>query len=206
MSKILKIVTLTVTVIFSANFLAFAETSSSLQDKINENQNQIYDLENEKDKINEEINNQNNELNQILNQINEKSSELEAAREEVRSYQVKIDDVQAEIDNINNQIYEAEVEIESREKIIEEKEAIEEEKKINIVNSGIYIIPNKLIKKYHHFIKPSVVTNEYYLTDLINYMIGKEKVMVKVCHNSINLEGVNDIKSLERLKKQHQNY
>lgn len=91
-------------------------------------------------------------------------------------------------------------------KIIEEKEAIEEEKKINIVNSGIYIIPNKLIKKYHRFIKPSAVTNEYYLTDLINYMIGKEKVMVKVCHNSINLEGVNDIKSLERLKKQHQNY
>ena len=91
-------------------------------------------------------------------------------------------------------------------KIIEEKEALEEEKKINIVNSGIYIIPNKLIKKYHRYIKPSVITNEYYLTDLINYMIGKEVVIVKVCPNSINLEGVNDIKSLERLKRQRQNY
>mgnify|MGYP003499363398 CR=1 FL=1 len=151
MSKILKTVTLAVTVIFSANFLAFAETSSSLQDKINENQNQINDLEKEKDKINDEINTQNNELNEILNQINEKSNDLEAARQEVNSYQVKIDEVQAEIDSINNEIYEAEIEIESREKIIKEKE----EEAIRIKGN--------IDKRLRSYYKMDVATNYIYI-------------------------------------------
>ena len=151
MSKILKTVTLADTVIFSANFLAFAETSSSLQDKINENQNQINDLEKEKDKINDEINTQNNELNEILNQINEKSNDLEAARQEVNSYQVKIDEVQAEIDSINNEIYEAETEIESREKIIKEKE----EEAIRIKGN--------IDKRLRSYYKMDVVTNYIYI-------------------------------------------
>lgn len=90
--------------------------------------------------------------------------------------------------------------------IVEEKDANVEEKRIRIVNSGVYIIPNSDIKKYYHYIKPNSITNEYYLTDLINYLSKKKKVDVVVSSNTLNLEGVNDIKSLERLKKLHQNY
>ena len=151
MSKILKAITITVTVVFSANFLAFAETGSSLQDKINENKNQINDLENEKDKIENEIYNQNDELKGILDQINEKSSDLEAAREEVNSYQAKIDEVQNEIDNINSEIYKSEAEIESREKIIEEKE-----------KDAIRIKEN-IEKRLRNYYKIDIGTNYIYL-------------------------------------------
>lgn len=151
MSKTLKIIALTVSVVFSANFLAFAETSSSLQDKINENQNQINDLTNEKDRINSEIDNHNTELNGILDQINEKSADLEAAREEVKAYQTKIDEVQAEIDNINNEIYKSEAEIESREKIIEEKE------------KDAIRIKGNVEKRLRSYYKIDVATNYIYL-------------------------------------------
>ena len=151
MSRTLKAITITVTVVFSANFIAFAESGSSLQDKINENQNQINNLENEKDKIESEINNQNAELNGILDKINEKSLDLEAAREEVNAYQTKIDEVQAEIDNINNQIYESETEIESREKIIEEKE------------KDAIRIKGNIDKRLRNYYKMDVVTNYIYL-------------------------------------------
>lgn len=151
MSKILRTITIAVTVVFSANFLAFAETSSSLQDKINENQNQINDLENEKDKIESEINSQNNELNGILDQINEKSADLEAAREEVNSYQAKIDEVQTEIDNINSEIYKSQVEIESREKIIEEKE------------QDAIKIKSNIEKRLRNYYKIDVASNYIYL-------------------------------------------
>ena len=151
MSKILKATTIAVTVVFSANFLAYAETGSSLQDQINENQNQINDLEKEKDKIENEINNQNAELNGILDKINEKSSDLEAAREEVKSYQAKIDEVQNEIDNINSEIYKSEAEIESREKIIEEKE------------KDALRIKGNIEKRLRNYYKMDVATQYIYL-------------------------------------------
>ena len=44
MGKTIRIVTLTVTIIFSTNILAFAETRYSLENQIEENHNQINDL------------------------------------------------------------------------------------------------------------------------------------------------------------------
>lgn len=151
MSKILKATTIAVTVVFSGNFLAYAETGSSIQEQINENQNQINDLEKEKDKVENEINNQNAELNGILDKINEKSSDLEAAREEVKSYQLKIDEVQKEIDNINSEIYKSQSEIESREKTIEEKE------------KDALRIKGNIEKRLRSYYKMDVATNYIYL-------------------------------------------
>ena len=151
MSKILKATTIAVTVVFSGNFLAYAETGSSIQQQINENQNQINDLEKEKDKVENEINNQNAELNGILDKINEKSSDLEAAREEVKSYQLKIDEVQKEIDNINSEIYKSQSEIESREKTIEEKE------------KDALRIKGNIEKRLRSYYKMDVATNYIYL-------------------------------------------
>lgn len=151
MSKLLKIVTITVTIAFSSNILAFAETSSAIQDRINENQNQIDNLENEKNKINDEINQQTNELKSILDQINEKSNDLQQAREEVNSYQVKIDEVQKEIDSINNEINNSQNEIQSREIVIEQKE-----------NEAIEIKAN-IDKRLRSYYKIDMVTNYIYL-------------------------------------------
>lgn len=151
MSKILKVITLTVTVVFSANILAFAETSSSLQDKINQNQDQIDNLKNEKDKINNEIGSQNSDLNDLLDKINEKSNDLNEAKEEVRSYQVKINEVQEKIDSINSEIYKSQNEIESREKIIEEKE-----------KDAIRIKKN-IDKRLRSYYKMDIATNYIYL-------------------------------------------
>ncbi|MDV4150915.1 peptidoglycan DD-metalloendopeptidase family protein [Clostridium sp. AL.422] len=151
MSRILKVITLTITVVFSANIITFAETSSSIQDQINENQNKIDDLENERDKINNEINDESKELNNILDKISQKSNELEAARSEVESYQLKIDEVQAEIDNINAEMANAQNEIESREKIIEEKE-----------KEAIRIKDN-IEKRLRNYYKLDIATNYIYL-------------------------------------------
>lgn len=132
MNRILKVITLTVTVVFSANIIAFAESSSSLQDKINQNKNEIDNLEDEKDKVNSEIDNQNSELQGILDKIDEKSKELEAAKKEVNYYQSKIDEVQEEIDILNNKIVKSENEIASKEELIVEKEKEQIKLKENI--------------------------------------------------------------------------
>jgi murein DD-endopeptidase MepM/ murein hydrolase activator NlpD len=151
MNRILKIVTLTITVVFSVNIIAFAESSSSLQDKIDQNQNQIDNLEDEKDKVNSEIDNQNSELQEILDKIDEKSKELEAAKEEVDFYQSKIDEVQEEIDIINNKIAKSENEIASKEELIAEKEKEAIQIKANI---------DKRLVSYY---KMDVVTQYIYL-------------------------------------------
>ncbi|MGG7142425.1 murein hydrolase activator EnvC family protein [Clostridium nigeriense] len=122
MNRILKVITLTITVVFSANIIAFAESTSSLQDKIDQNKNEIDNLEDAKDEVNSEIDSQNSELQGILDKIDEKSKELEAAKEEVNYYQSKIDEVQEEIDIINNKIVKSENEIASKENLIVEKE------------------------------------------------------------------------------------
>lgn len=151
MKKRYKLMTVVFTIVFSTNIIAFAETTSSLQDKIDENQSQIDSLEGEKDKINSEINSQNNELQDVLNKIDEKSKELNAAKEEVQSYQVKIDEVQADIDRINSEIINSQNEIESREQLIIEKQNEAEKIKSNI--------DKRLIGYY----KIDVVTNYIYL-------------------------------------------
>lgn len=128
MNKRLRILSLVLVVTFSSNIMVLAESSSSLQEKIDQNQNNINDLENEKGKVNDEIENQNAELQSILDKIDEKSRDLEAIKADVNEYQIKIDEVQNEINNINNEIIIAEEDIKVRENLIIQKE--EEEKSI----------------------------------------------------------------------------
>ena len=152
MNKLLKVITLTITVVFSVNIMAFAESSSSLQDKIDQNQNEINNLEDEKDKVNSEINNQNSELQGILDKIDEKSKELEAAKEEVDFYQSKIDEVQEEIDIINNKIAKSENEIASKEELITEKEKEEIQIKANIDKRLVSYYKMDIVTQYIYLI------------------------------------------------------
>lgn len=151
MKKIYKLMTVIVTIVFSTNIIAFAESTSALKDKIEQNQSEIDSLADEKDKVNNEINSQTNELQDVLNKIEEKSKELNAAKEEVQSYEVKINEVQYEIDRINNEIINSQNEIESREKLIVEKQ----EEAVKIKSN----IDKRLIGYY----KIDVVTNYIYL-------------------------------------------
>lgn len=192
MSKILKVITLTVTVVFSANILVLAETSSSLQDKINQNQDQIGNLKNEKDKINNEISNQNSELNDILDKINEKSNDLDAAKAEVRSYQIKIDEVQEKIDSINGEIYKSQNEIESREKIIEEKE-----------KDAIRIKKN-IDKRLRSYYKIDIATNYIYLVlkseDVLSLFNNIQSVFKLINLDKSLINEANEVQ--EQLKKE----
>ena len=54
--------------------------------------------------------------------------------------------------------------------IIEQKDCTDEQKSIKIVNTGIYMIKNKLLLKYVPFIDNFNNQNEYYLTSLFKYM------------------------------------
>ena len=168
MNKKLKAVTLAVVVIFSSNTFVLAESSSSLQDKIEQNQSDINNLENEKDKVNGEIDNQSSELQGILNQIDEKSKDLESAKAEVNEYQAKIDEVQSEIDRINSEIASAENEISTKEALIAEKE--EEGRKIK----------EALDQRVRNYYKMDVTAN--YI-----YMILKSESVVSLFNNVQNV-------------------
>lgn len=168
MNKKLKALTLAVVIIFSSNTLVFAESSSSLQDKIEQNQSDINSLENEKDKVNGEIENQSSELQGILNQINDKSKDLESAKAEVNEYQTKIDEVQSEIDRINSEIASAENEISTKEALITEKE--EEGRKIK----------EALDQRVRNYYKMDVTAN--YI-----YMILKSESVVSLFNNIQNV-------------------
>ena len=81
--------------------------------------------------------------------------------------------------------------------IIEEKDASEEEKKNNLVNSGIYLFKNSLLKKYLKEISNDNAQNEYYLTDLPAILKHKGySITVFKTENEEQFYGVNDRKQL----------
>lgn len=83
-------------------------------------------------------------------------------------------------------------------KIVEEKEANREQKKVNLVNSGIYCLKRKNLKKHLDLVKKSPVSGEYYLTELVEIVINKGLgVKDKIC-DSKQVMGVN---TPEQLKK-----
>ena len=151
MNKILKTVASSVTVIFSMNFLVYAETSSSLQEQINDNNSKIESLEDERDNIQSEIDKESNELNGIIMEISGVSDDLNKVQEEVKAYQEKIDTLQSEIDSINNEIITTEAKISEIENTISEKE----EEAISLKN-----IVDKRIRTYY---KIDIMLNYIYL-------------------------------------------
>jgi bifunctional UDP-N-acetylglucosamine pyrophosphorylase / glucosamine-1-phosphate N-acetyltransferase len=60
-------------------------------------------------------------------------------------------------------------------KIIEEKDATPKQKQIKEVNDGVYLLDRAFLEKNIKKLKPSKVTGEYYLTDLINVAIKHNK-------------------------------
>jgi bifunctional UDP-N-acetylglucosamine pyrophosphorylase / glucosamine-1-phosphate N-acetyltransferase len=89
--------------------------------------------------------------------------------------------------------------------IIEEKEATAEQKKIQEVNSGIFYIPVKLLKRWLPALKKMNSQGEYYLTDVIAMAVA-EKVKVNAV-SSVHegeMQGINDRLQLAKLERYYQ--
>ena len=81
--------------------------------------------------------------------------------------------------------------------IKEELEANEEEKKIKEVNSGVYMVNNKLLFKALAQVKNNNKKGEYYLTDIVSILKSlKYKVGSFIYKEADEITGVNDLKTL----------
>lgn len=89
-------------------------------------------------------------------------------------------------------------------KIVEEKDASVDEKKVNKINSGIYYLETNNILKYIPLIKNNNLSNEYYLTDIIELMIKDNlKINAYLIDKKYNhlILGVNTKEQLNNLEK-----
>jgi len=88
--------------------------------------------------------------------------------------------------------------------IVEEKDCTEEQRKITIINSGIYLIDSKLLKKYIPMIDKNNVQGEYYLTDIVklikhNTNISIDTYLIEKDENKF-ISGVNTQLELTKLE------
>ena len=93
---------------------------------------------------------------------------------------------------INNKFY----------KIIEEKDCSNEEKTITTINGGIYFFKIDTLLKYISKISNNNNQNEYYLTDIFEFMI-KDNIEIKTTFvdNILEITGINTQKQLLDLEK-----
>lgn len=86
--------------------------------------------------------------------------------------------------------------------IREEKDCNEDEKKCREMNSGIYIVDNKILFEALKTLKTDNAQGEYYLTDVFRYFksIGK-KIGAFPVKDIIEITGVNTVEQLEELEK-----
>ncbi|MBI2083766.1 MAG: bifunctional UDP-N-acetylglucosamine diphosphorylase/glucosamine-1-phosphate N-acetyltransferase GlmU [Deltaproteobacteria bacterium] len=88
-------------------------------------------------------------------------------------------------------------------RIVEEKDATAEEKKVCEVNSGLYLVDCQEVLKGVREIEKSLVTGEYYLTDLIEQFLRKgKKVVSVVADDSQECLGINSRLELARAESQ----
>jgi ADP-glucose pyrophosphorylase len=88
--------------------------------------------------------------------------------------------------------------------IVEEEDCTEEQRKITIINSGIYLIDSKLLKKYVPMIDNNNAMGEYYLTDIIklikqNTDISIDTYLIEKEENRF-INGVNTLLELSKLE------
>jgi bifunctional UDP-N-acetylglucosamine pyrophosphorylase/glucosamine-1-phosphate N-acetyltransferase len=86
--------------------------------------------------------------------------------------------------------------------IREEKDCNEEERKCKEINSGIYLIDNKILFEALKTLSTENAQGEYYLTDIFKYFksIGKKIGALPVKNNN-EISGINTVEQLEELEK-----
>jgi len=88
-------------------------------------------------------------------------------------------------------------------KIVEHKDANEKELQIHEINSGIYLFDTKTLVEKINLIKDSNKQNEYYLTDIFEF-IDKDKISTYNTQQTDEINGINTIKQLDELSKNKQ--
>lgn len=88
--------------------------------------------------------------------------------------------------------------------IIEEKECNDEQKLIKEINTGLYVVDNKMLFEALDLIDNNNSKNEYYLTDIVKVISKTAKVDAVVLPYDYHLVGINDLDTLayveEKLK------
>ena len=94
-------------------------------------------------------------------------------------------------------------------KIIEENDATSAEKTIKLINGGIYAFNISLLVQYLPFINNHNSQNEYYLTDIFQYLSNDLKI-IDICELSsdraFELLGANTPEQLKQLELYHFSY
>ena len=90
-------------------------------------------------------------------------------------------------------------------KIIEENDCDNIQKKINLINTGIFMISKRAISNIN-FIKKNPIKKEYYITDLIDICNDKKLNLTTHVNSSFPIQGINDLKELNDLEILSQNY
>lgn len=86
--------------------------------------------------------------------------------------------------------------------IAEQKDASDEERRVNEINSGIYCFNTRLLYKMLAEVKPSEVTNEYYLTDVPALLRENGDTVSLYLHNDTReVSGINNRAELADLEK-----
>tara|TARA_B100001173_G_C15998567_1_gene552368 strand:+ start:767 stop:1492 length:726 start_codon:yes stop_codon:yes gene_type:complete len=85
-------------------------------------------------------------------------------------------------------------------KIVEHKDANDNELQVNEINSGIYLFDTKTLIEKINLIKDSNKQNEYYLTDIFEF-IDKDKISIYNTQETDEINGINTIKQLNELTK-----
>lgn len=90
--------------------------------------------------------------------------------------------------------------------IKEELDTTLDEKKINEINSGVYVVDNKLLFKALSKVNNNNNKQEYYLTDIVSILKGEgKKVQAYIYSNSIETTGVNDLYTKSIVEKEIRN-
>ncbi len=86
--------------------------------------------------------------------------------------------------------------------IREEKDCSEDEKKCSEINSGIYIIDNKILFEALKTLKTDNAQGEYYLTDVFKYFKNSGKnIGAFPVADAVEISGINTVEQLEELEK-----
>ena len=85
-------------------------------------------------------------------------------------------------------------------KIKEHKDATKEEQLINEINSGIYVFNSEILINKIPLITNKNMQNEYYLTDIFNYIKNKNNIIYKI-DDEKEISGVNTIEQLKILEQ-----
>jgi bifunctional UDP-N-acetylglucosamine pyrophosphorylase/glucosamine-1-phosphate N-acetyltransferase len=90
-------------------------------------------------------------------------------------------------------------------RIIEEKDANENERAITEINSGIYLVPASLLKKWLPTLKNQNAQHEYYLTDIVA-LAAAENIAIHSTkpHAHEEVLGINDRIQLAHLERYYQ--